>query len=61
MFMLDKVRDADQIQLIIANIINPQWTPWQYNLHWLVIVFSLLTRLILIIWYTNIYKLMFVK
>ncbi len=49
MFLWDKVRDTYKIQLIIANIINPLWTPWQYNLHWLVIYFSLLTRLILII------------
>ncbi len=27
MFPWDKVRDTHQIQLIIANIMNPLWTP----------------------------------
>ncbi len=37
MFLWDKVIDTYQIQFIIVNIINPLWTPWQYNIHWLVI------------------------
>ncbi len=39
MFLWDNVRDTYQILLIIVNIINPLWTPWQKNLHWLVFFF----------------------
>ncbi len=51
MFLWDNVRDTYQIQLIIANIINPLWTGHHGNRIsiGLSFIYFLLTRLILMI------------